>query len=149
VAFATWCEVARLQTETTSPVAPADPDVRELLELRRATLVDRAGRDSAQGDPDTGAAGRLIVISADPDDADRAEFLRYTWRRLPPDFTVWTTGAPGSAQAVVATDECVTLYHADGQSTRARALAIWRTIVAAGRDPAAVLVVALPGAPHE
>jgi TrkA-N domain/RyR domain len=148
-AFATWCEVARLQTTTTSPAAPVDSDVRELLELRRATLGDRAGLDGAPVNPDTGAAGRLIVICADPYDADRAEFLRYTWRRLPSDFVVWSTGAPGSAQAHVAADEGVALRHADGQNGRARALAIWRTILAARRDPAAVRVVALPGASQD
>jgi hypothetical protein len=89
------------------------------------------------------------VVCADPDDVDRAELLRYTWRRLPPDFVVWTTGGPGSAQAVVAADEGATLCHADGHSIRARALAIWRTIVATGRHPVVVRVVALPGASQE
>jgi hypothetical protein len=141
--------VARLQTQTTSPAAPADPDVRELLELRRATLRDRAELDGSPVDPDTSRAGRLIVICAEPDDAARAEFLRYTWRRLPSDFVVWSTGAPGSAQARVAVDEGVTPRHADDRSGRARALAIWRTILAADRDPAAVRVVALPGASQD
>ena len=148
-AFAAWCEVARLQTGTTSPPEAADPDVRELLELRRSTIREPAGRDGAAVDPDAHAAGRLIVVCADPDDLDRAELLRYTWRRLPPDFVAWTTGDPGSAQAAVAAEEGVTLCHADGDNTRARALAIWRTIVAAGRHPVGVRVLALPGASQE
>jgi len=156
-AFAAWCEVARLDTSATAlprvdPVHTADRvgvDVRDLLVLRRATLGDREGFGGVPVDADTRSAGRLIVLCADPDDEDRAEFLRCTWRRLPPGFVVWTTGARGSAQARVADDEGVTLRHADGDDPRRCALAIWRTIVAAGRDPATVRVVALPGASSE
>ena len=150
-AFAAWCEVARLHTSATALPRVSRTrrhgvgvDVRDLLVLRRATLGDREGLRGLPVDEDTGRAGRLIVLCADPDDEDRAEFLRYTWRRLPPDFVVWTTGAPGSAQARVAGEEGVTLRLADGDDPRGSALAIWRTIVAAGRDPATVRVVALP-----
>jgi hypothetical protein len=62
---------------------------------------------------------------------------------------VWTTGAPDSALARTAAAEGVTLCHSEGQNGRARALAIWRTILAAGRDPADVRVVVLPGAAPE
>lgn len=153
-AFAAWCEVARLDTsgtalQQTAPLHIDDrvgADVRDLLVLRRATVGDREGLRGVPVDADTRSAGRLIVLCADPDDEARAELLRYTWRRLPPDFVVWTTGAPGSAQARVARDEGVTLRHADGDGPRRCALTIWRTIVAAGRDPATARVVALPGA---
>lgn len=154
-AFAAWCEVARLHTSATElrKAVPAladgalGADVRDLLLLRCVTLDDGEGLPDAAADADTRHAGRLIVLCADPEDDERAEFLRYTWRRLPPDVVAWTTGAPGSAQARVAAEEGVTLrYAGDG---RGGALAIWRTIVAAGRDPSTVRVVALPGAPLE
>ncbi len=159
-AFATWCEVARLQTVAAALRQDVDDvDVRDLLELRRATLGDREGLNVEAADADARTAERIIVLCAGcPDDAARAEFLRYTWKRLPPDFVAWTTATPSSAHARVAADEGVTLRtaEADGDgdpnspiAVRRRALAIWRTIVVSGRDPAIVRVAALPGASPE
>ena len=41
------------------------------------------------------------------------------------------------------------LRHAHGQDGRARVPAVWRTILAAHRDAAAVRVMALPGASQD
>ena len=91
----------------------------------------------------------VIVLCAGPGDDDRAEFLRVTWRYLPPGFTAWTTAAPDSRLALAASAEGVALRHPsgpNGRSPRRLAIDIWTAVLAAGGDPAAVRVLVLPGA---
>jgi hypothetical protein len=155
LAYATWCEVARLADDPTilrtDRVGAAHPDlgdVDELLALRRATLGDR---DESLVVPDgVGAAAEpIVVLCAGPADDVRTEFLSVTWAHFPPKMTVWTTALPHSALVRAAVAKGVPLCHSADRAAataRGRAHAIWRTILRGGGDPAKVRVLALPGA---
>jgi hypothetical protein len=134
-AFAAWCEVARLQTKADQlireiPAGPSAADVRELLLLRRALLGDPDALMTIRSTADGSAAATVVILAGAEDEVDSSIAL------LHPTL--------GDGVAVVAPAGGV--RDALG-AVGARALPVWRSIIAAG--DATARVVALPGASAE
>jgi hypothetical protein len=162
-AFAVWCEVARLETDspalaTFTPTHPGSAvrDVRDLLLIKRALLGDADARLAVAASIGRGADSvrpgrRLRILLAGPTDGpDLAPLLGAGLAQAPEQ--VWAVAPPGPLRdgwvglgAAVPGEGADT----DMNSTRKQQLTIWARWADVGGDPNAVRVVALPGAAAE